>query len=231
MENMTIAPISDAADTLLEVTDMTAAFDLFMKEHNMTGSEKADGYSEAALKGLSEPEKAIAFDLLLKELPWSTKWLFLLDAQKAASVAREEEVELRDKNGLPVYLLQQQLVKHTGDLIYQQHMIEDYAKYSNRVRPLVVDALDRTPTNRAKIDFFKHVVLIEVSNSAMARAARHLLDAVDFPRANDGDKAKYERLIGDLRSDDSRAKARALDEIDNYISQIDALGFARDDNG
>ena len=99
------------------------------------------------------------------------------------------------------------------------------------MRSLVVDAVDRIQTNQAKMDFFKHIVLIEVSNSAMARAARHLLDAVDFTRAIDGDKEKYERLIGDLRSDDSRAKARALDEIDKYISQIDALGFARDDNG
>ena len=197
---------------------MTAAFDLFMKEHNMTGSEKADGYSEAALTGLSEPEKEIVFDLLLKELPWSTKWLFILDAQKAAPVARKEEAELRDQNGLPVYLLQQQLVKYTGDLMYQQHMIEDYTEYRDEVRPLVVDAVDRTPTNQAKIDFFKHVVLIEVSNSAVARAARHLLDAIDFPRTIDVDKAKYERLIGELRSDDGRVKAQALDEIDKYVS-------------
>lgn len=197
---------------------MTAAFDLFMKEHNMTGSEKADGYSEAALTGLSEPEKQIAFDLLLKELPWSTKWLFILDAQKAAPVARKEEAELRDKNGLPVYLLQQQLVKYTGELIYQQHMIEDYAKYRDKVRPLVVDAVDRTPTNQAKIDFFKHVLLIEVNDSAVARAARHLLDAINFPKTIDVDKEKYERLIGELRSDDSRAKAKALDEINKYAS-------------
>lgn len=195
---------------------MTSEFDLFMKEYQMTGSEKADGYSIDALIGLSEREKEIAFDLLLKELPWSTKWLFILDAQKAASVARETEEEMRNKDGEDVYMLQQQLVKYTGDLVYQQHMIEDYAKYRDKVRPLVVDAIDRTPTNQAKIDFFKHVLLIEVNSNAVARAARHLLDAINFPRSTDSEKANYDRLISNLRSDDTRVKVNALGKIQKY---------------
>jgi len=182
----------------------------------MTGSEKADGYSTEALTGLGEQEKEIAFALLLKELPWSTKWLFVLDAQKAALVAKETEEKMRNTDGEDVYMLQQQLVKYTGDLQYQQHMIEDYAKYREKVRPLVVDAVDRTPTNQAKIDFFKHVLLIEVNGSAVARAARHLLDAINFPRSTDADKARYDRLMVDLRSDDSRIKGKALGEIKQY---------------
>ena len=199
---------------------MTSEFDLFMKEYQMTGSEKADGYSIDALIGLSEREKEIAFDLLLKELPWSTKWLFILDAQKAASVARETEEEMRNKDGEDVYMLQQQLVKYTGDLVYQQHMIEDYAKYRDKVRPLVVDAVDRTPTNQAKIDFFKHVLLIEVTSNAVARAARHLLDAINFPRSTDSEKANYDRLISNLRSDDTRVKVNALGKIQKYENLI-----------
>lgn len=195
---------------------MTSEFDLFMKEYQMTGSEKADGYSIDALIGLSEREKAIAFELLLKELPWSTKWLFILDAQKAASVARETEEEMRNKDGEDVYMLQQQLVKYTGDLVYQQHMIEDYAKYRDKVRPLVVDAIDRTPTNQAKIDFFKHVLMIEVNSTAVARAARHLLDAINFPRSTDSEKTNYDHLISNLRSDDTRVKGNALAKIQKY---------------
>lgn len=168
---------------------MTSALELFMKEYQMTGSEKADGYSVDALIGLSGKEKEIAFELLLKELPWSAKWLFVLDGQKAASVTREIEEEMRNKDGEDVYILQQQLLKFTGDLAYQQHMIEDYAKYRDKVRPLVVDAINRTPTNQAKIDFFRHVLLIEVNSSAVTRAARHLLDTINFPRSTDSDKA------------------------------------------
>jgi hypothetical protein len=174
---------------LLKECDMTSALKLFMKEYQMTGSEKADGYSVDALVGLSGKEKEIAFELLLKELPWSAKWLFVLDGQKAASVTREIEEEMRNKDGEDVYILQQQLVKYTGDLVYQQHMIEDYAKYRDKVRPLVIDAIDQTPTNQAKIDFFKHVLLIEVNSSAVTRAARHLLDTINFPRITDSDKA------------------------------------------
>jgi hypothetical protein len=197
---------------------MTAAFDLFMKEYHLTGSEKADGYSDAAFSGLSEQEEGIVFDLLLTELPWSTKWLFVLNAQKAALVAKEEEEALREKGGEDVYMLQQQLVRYTGDLRYQQHMIEDYATYRETVRPLVVDAIHRTPTTRAKLDFFKHVLLIEVNGSAVARAARHLLDAVNFPRSIDADKTKYERLISDLCSDNGLIKEKALDELERDAS-------------
>lgn len=184
----------------------------------MTGSEKADGYSMDAFTGLSEQEKEIAFEFLLKELPWSTKWLFLLDAQKAVLAARETEEEMRNKDGEDVYMLQQQLVKYTGDLVYQQHMIEDYTKYRDKVRPLVVDAIDRTPTNQAKIDFFKHVLLIEMNSNAVTRAARHLLDAINFPHSTDFDKANYDRLISDLRSDDTRVKGNALGKIQKYES-------------
>ena len=195
---------------------MTASFDLFMREHGATGSDKADGYSPDAFIGLSEREREIAFDLLLTELPWSTKWLFVLDAEKAAVVAKEKEATLREKEGEDVYMLQQQLVKYTGDLVYQEHMIEDYQKYRNNARPLVVDAVDRTPTNQAKIDFFKQVLLVEVNESALARAARHLLDAVNFPRVTDAEKASYSRLVTDLRSDSTPAKEKAFREIGEY---------------
>jgi len=196
---------------------MTAGFDLFMKEYHLTGSEKADGYSMDAFAGLSEQEKNVVFELLLKELPWSTKWLFVLDSQKAGFVARETEQELRNKDGEDVYMLQQQLVKFTGDLLYQQHMIDDYSIYRDKVRPLVIDAIDLTPNNQAKIEFFRQVILIEVNENALDRAARCLLDVVDFPQATDDDMVAYERLVGDLRSDNTRVKARALAEIEKYI--------------
>lgn len=190
----------------------------------MTGSDKADGYSDASFAGLSEQEKERAFELLLNELPWSIRWLFVLDAEKAAEVARQKEDELRGKDGADVYMLQQQLVSYTGDLRYQTHMIEDYQQYRAKVRPLVVDAIGRTPTNRAKIDFFKKMLLVEVSESALSRAARHLLDAIQFPRSTDADEAKYIRLIGDLRSESCEARKGALDEIAKYETAFFSIG-------
>lgn len=184
----------------------------------MTGSDKADGYSDASFAGLSEREKEIVFDLLSTELPWSIRWLFVLDAEKAAVVAREKEIELRGQHGTDVYLLQQQLVNSTGDLRYQSHMIEDYQQYRANVRPLVVDAIGRTPTNQGQIDFFKKILLDEVSVSALARAARHLLDAVNFPKATDADRANYNRLITSLRSDSRDSREVALAEISTYAS-------------
>lgn len=190
----------------------------------MTGSDKADGYSDASFAGLSEEEKEIVFDLLLTELPWSIRWLFVLDAAKAAVVARQKEYELRVQHGADVYMLQQQLVNYTGDLRYQAHMIEDYRQYRANVRPLVIDAIRRTPTNQATIDFFKRVLLDEVSESALARAARHLFDAVQFPRATDADKANYNRLFSDLHSDSRDVREAALDKIGKYETALFASG-------
>ena len=58
---------------------MIIAFDIFMSEHNKTGSEKADGYSQAAFDGLTDSEKDKVFKLLENELPFSAEWLVLVD--------------------------------------------------------------------------------------------------------------------------------------------------------
>ena len=55
---------------------MTTSYDEFIREYNMTGSEKADGYSPSVFLGLEPNQKEKVFELLLTELPISTKWLF-----------------------------------------------------------------------------------------------------------------------------------------------------------
>lgn len=43
---------------------MTLAFEKFMKQYRMTGSEKADGYSSDAFVGLEESEKEVFVQLM-----------------------------------------------------------------------------------------------------------------------------------------------------------------------
>jgi hypothetical protein len=117
---------------------MTKAFHEFMRQYKMTGSEKADGYSRAAFIGLDEREKEEVFNLLINELPFSVSWLFFLDAQKAFDVVKQEEQKLRGNGYVHVYMLQEELIKFSGDLSFQNHMIADYLGYVDRLRPLVV---------------------------------------------------------------------------------------------
>lgn len=42
---------------------MTAAFNEFMRQYKMTGSEKADGYSRSGFAGLDEDEKNEVFNI------------------------------------------------------------------------------------------------------------------------------------------------------------------------
>ncbi len=200
----------------LAIRDMTLAFETFMKLYKMTGSEKADGYSRDAFIGLEEHEKSEVFKLLVTELPWSAEWIFFLDPEKASVVAKENEKELRGDPYANVYLLQQQLVKYSGDIIYQKHMIEDYPNYIDRLKPYVVDSIGRTPSNEAKVAFLKQVILVETNESAVASASCHLLNAVKFPRTNEADERNYTRLMSELRSDSTQVKQRAIAEVENF---------------
>jgi hypothetical protein len=124
---------------------MTLAFETFMRQCRLTGREKADGYSRDAFIGLAPNEKDIVLQKLASELPWSAEWLFFVDEQKALAIAKEKEQSLRGNPYQDVFRIQQQLVKYSGDLLYQKHMIEDYPKYIDELKPLVVDAKLGTP--------------------------------------------------------------------------------------
>lgn len=203
---------------------MTLAFEKFMRQYKMTGSEKADGYSQDVFVGLDENEKKTVFDLLVTELPWGIEWIFFLDLEKALVIAKEKEAQLRGNPYGDAYLFQQKIVKFSGDLSYQKHMIDDYPCYPDRVRPLVVDAIHRTPTNENTVAFFKHVILTDVNPSAVARASRHLLDALKVPQASEAEKENFRSLVAELRNDDTVTKLRAFARLEKYKGNLAASG-------
>lgn len=49
-------------------------------------------------------------------------------------------------------------MRYSGELIYQEHMIEDYANYAARLKPLVVESISRTPTNETVMSFLKQII-------------------------------------------------------------------------
>jgi hypothetical protein len=195
---------------------MTQAFDTFMRQYKMTGREKADGYSRDAFIGLTPNEKDIVLQKLTSELPWSAEWLFFVDKQKALAIAKEKEQSLRGNPYQDVFRIQQQLVKYSGDLLYQKHMIEDYPKYIDELKPLVIDAVDDTPVSDESIEFFKQVILLEANIDAVASASVHLLRALNVPRNTDEERVTFKRLLDDLRSEDPRSKRRGMAEVETY---------------
>lgn len=193
---------------------MTLAFETFMKQHNSVGSEKADGYGRNAFVGLDAHEKEVVFNLLLTELPWSAEWLFRLDSKKALIAAKEKEEKLRGNPYEDVFILQEQIVKYSGDLLYQKHMVEDYFNYMDSSKPLVIDSISRTPTNEDVLSFFKQIIMVEADASAVARASRHLLNAMKIPCDTDEEEKIYNRLITALRSEDIKIKKKAIAEVE-----------------
>jgi len=195
---------------------MTSAFAIFIEQYNMTGSEKADGYSACAFTGLSEQEKEEVFRILETELPWSAEWLFFLDRDRAIAVAKEMEAALRTQCRDSVHYLQKQLVKFTGDFIYQQHMVDGYATHPASVRAAVISAVDVAPANRAQIDFFKQVLRTERDERAVFRAGWHLLDKVNFPGDRPVNEKKYDDLLDDLRMNRAEVNLRVLETIEAW---------------
>ncbi len=192
---------------------MTRAFDTFLRQYRATGSEKADGYSRDAFIGLAEGEKVEVFDLLVKELPWAADWLFCLDGEKAMAVAQALEQGMRGGGYSGVHWLQREMVKYSGDLRYQQHMVDDYAAYADSVRPQVIDSIAGTPMNACTFHFFRQVILTETRDDAQFRACWRYLHAIQVPRVTDADEANHERWLDVLRNGDSEAKQRALAEL------------------
>jgi hypothetical protein len=195
---------------------MTQAFETFIEQYNLTGREKVDGYSRDAFIGLAPDEKDIVLQKLTSELPWSAEWLFFVDKQKALAIAKEKEQSLRGNPDQDVFRIQQQLVKYSGDLLYQKHMIEDYPKYIDELKPLVVDAVDDTPVSDESIEFFKQVILLEANIDAVASASIHLLQALNVPRNTEEEKITFKRVLGDLRSNDLQFKRRGIAQAEKY---------------
>lgn len=191
-----------------------------MKQYRRTGSEKADGYSRDAFDGLDDREKVEVFRLLESELPFSVGWLFLVDPKKALPTAQEKEEKLRGGGYDRAYMLQEELLEYTGDLSYQDRMIEDYPNYAESLKPLVVDAIGRTPPNAKTLSFFKQVILTETNEDAVARASRRLLAALRIPRTTEIEENNYRRLVCDLRSQDLPSKIKALAKITQYEKNV-----------
>jgi hypothetical protein len=141
--------------------------------------------------------------------------LVLVDLQRAIAVLESEEKRLRGNRYEAVYKLQEYLVRYSGNLVYQQHMIDDYSGYIENLKPLVVDAIGRTPANPATVAFFKQVILTETNTSAVSRAARRLLAAVNFQREIERDEINYKQTIRELTGDNFERKVRALAQIGN----------------
>lgn len=193
---------------------MSLAFEKFMMQYKMAGREKADGYSPDVFIGLEEHEKESVFKLLTNELPWSAEWLFALDPQRALAIAKEKEKELRGRSFGGAYLLQKAIVKYSGDLLYQEHMIEDYSSYDASLKANVIDAINCTPTNAATTAFFKQVILTETDSDAVASACIHYLDAFKIPSTTDTEKQTYDRLFTELRNGETPIKLRAISRIE-----------------
>lgn len=86
------------------------------------------------------------------------------------------------------YMLQAAIVNHTGDLAYQARMIQDYPAYHIRRKPLVVDAINRTPTNETTVDFFKKLILTETNEDVVAGASGYFLNSLDVSNATQQDR-------------------------------------------
>lgn len=197
---------------------MTRAYENFLRQYQAIGSEKADGYSRDVFEGLELQEKADVFKKLQSELPYTVDWLFLLDPAEAASIAKEKIHLWRGDPGKRVFLLQEAVIEHMGDLLYQEQMFQDYPHYADYLRPHAVRSISRTPSNVAKINFFKQVILVDANEEAVFEAADALLNMLGVPSSSDGEIQHYQYLQDRLCSQRVQDKLNAFTELEKYMS-------------
>lgn len=195
---------------------MTKSFETFMAQHALTGSEKADGYSQDAFTDLTDTEKEIVFEKLVSELPWSgaIEWIFKINPGRAFVALKNLEEKMRGDPYNDAYELQAHLLDYSGDLFYQDQMIEDYSNYIDRKKSQVVNAIGRASPNETTIKFFEQVILTETNEDAVKSAGIQLLKAAQIPRNNDLERQIYDRLADELRSDNTEDKLRAIAEVE-----------------
>ncbi|AXA92019.1 hypothetical protein [Massilia sp. YMA4] len=193
---------------------MTPAFAEFTRQYHLTGREKADGYTWTAFAGLAVDEKQIVFDMLVRELPWACDWLFALDPVQALVVAQRLEPEMRGRTN--AYWLQQQMVRHSGDLRYQRHMMEDYAVYPSRHKAQLLRSLAATPMNERTIEFLKHVLITEVERDAVFWAGCALMDAFRVPNSTEVERQRHHRILDGFRQSQPAARLAALARLELY---------------
>lgn len=192
---------------------MSASFEKFMAQYKQTGSEKADGYSRDVFIGLEPHEKEAVFVILKTELPWSAGWLFLLDPDNAINTAKAELQRLRGDPYAAAYLLQVQFLSYTGDLQYQQDMVDDYDTYADYLKPQVIRTLWSTPGSKNVTALFARVICEEADPDTRASASIGFLRALNVPHHGAEEKSDYDRLYAQLRSNDPESRRQAIDEI------------------
>ena len=192
---------------------MTTAFDTFMVQYQMTGSEKADGYTRDAFDGLTESESETVFSLLETELPFSVRWLFVVDPVRAYEVVKIAEAKMRGDSYRAPYLLQEQLLIHSGDMQYLRRMLEDYPVYVDEQKASVVNTVGRLPAHQDTIDFFKKIILFETDSDAVFHAANELLIALAFPRQSESEKQQYRQFLKQLTDESAEVRSHALEQI------------------
>lgn len=120
---------------------------------------------------------------------------------------------MRGSEYAPVYKIQEELLEYAKDIVYQSHMIEDYPGYADSVKPLVVDAIGRSPANGAAVNFLIQVILAGGNDSAVAGAALGLLRMLKIPRTNKLEEECFQRLMGELCSENKQIRMMVIDEI------------------
>ena len=177
---------------------MSAAWDRFERQLHTTGREKADGYSAAHFEGLTAEERARAFDLLRQEArvdPTVAEWLFHLDPTRAEAACLDLIDQERGDPQFPAFVVERALCEHTGDLRYQQRMIDRYPGLPADQKLRALEHLGRTPATTPLRRHLEGVLLHETDQDLLASAAYHLLRAHGQPYTTDADKARFRDLL------------------------------------
>lgn len=199
---------------------MTLAYERFLNYFKKMGRERIDGLDRSYFEGMTNQEKDKSFDFLLKEFQSGSseavEGLRAHSGEKILNLFLDRIAELRDKASLieQRLSLSVSLWQMSGDIQYQDDMIEMLEHQDEFIRAFALSALDQTPTSVKLVRRLEKICIEESTELIVQAAAQQLLKRHGIT-LYDRDKAdSYRSIYKQLKSGD-------IDEIKLGLSKLD----------
>jgi hypothetical protein len=157
---------------------MTKSFEKFLKQYHAVGREKGEGYDSSHFEGMTDNELVTAEEMLIKDAAQlDTTAIRGLGVLKSAN----SEITLRSllaKVSAPSYAhlrIAEALWEITNDLVFQEIMLEDFAKDNAALRQQVAIALEDTKPSKLTLKTFLEILRIEKDSTMRTTAASGIL--------------------------------------------------------
>ena len=192
------------------------AYERFLNFFKSAGRERLDGLDRSYFDGMPDNEKERAFDYLLKEFQSGSSeavdGLQALSGRKIYDVFMNKIIELRKSKSITEQRLSLSisLWQMSGDVQYQDDMIDMLEHPNEFVRAGALSALEQTPTTSRLIKRLEKILFEDPAELIIMAAAQQLLRQHGLSLDDNKQADSYKSIYKQLKSEDINEKKLGL---------------------